>query len=205
MSEVQIPAASPLVSYTGDSVQNVFSFPYYFAADTDLRVYVGGALATLGVDYVATGVGVEAGGAVDFTGLMGPPAVAVSVVIARQTVPERLSDFTTAGGLSAPAINTQLDAFVVMLQDMALLVDRLPQFALAESLAGLALKLPKPVPGYYWKWKDDGSGIEFAPSAGLPTPGGGHIPERRARYTNSQRRAGESGRCSTHRCACYPG
>lgn len=98
-------------------------FPYAFKIATagDLLVQVNGVTKTLGVDYTVSGAGVDAGGNVTFvTPLVGGE----KVVRKRAMTIQRATDYQTLGDLRATTLNADLDAAVLMVQQLNELLGR---------------------------------------------------------------------------------
>lgn len=70
-------------AYTGDGIVVGFAYDNRIFADTDLEVYVDGALQTLTTHYSVSGVGDTGGGTVTFVTAPPTPAVSGNVVIVR--------------------------------------------------------------------------------------------------------------------------
>lgn len=99
----------------------VFPYAFKIATASDLLVQVNGVTKTLGVDYTVSGAGVDAGGNVTFvTPLVGGE----KVVRKRAMTIQRATDYQTLGDLRATTLNADLDAAVMMAQQLNELLGR---------------------------------------------------------------------------------
>lgn len=98
-------------------------FPYAFKIATagDLLVQVNGVTKTLGVDYTVSGAGMDAGGNVTF---VVPMVGGEKVVRKRAMTIQRATDYQTLGDLRATTLNADLDAAVLMVQQLNELLGR---------------------------------------------------------------------------------
>ncbi|OON41626.1 hypothetical protein BTJ39_00195 [Izhakiella australiensis] len=108
----QTPISGPYIA-NGSTTQ--FSYTFYLLYETDLNVYVGGALKTLGTDYTVTGVGNSQGGNVVFTVA---PAAGLEVIIRRDTPYTRQTDYADNGDLLADVVNDDFDRLWLALQEI---------------------------------------------------------------------------------------
>lgn len=118
MAHIQIDDIDPDITYTvGASARSVFTVPFAFFENEDLIVTVGDEIMVLTDDYTVTGAGLT------------PPSVAAvtldvavtntTVRIERDVPIKRTTDFPASGPFQGDAMNTQLDKFVAMLQQIA--------------------------------------------------------------------------------------
>ena len=125
-------------------VQTVFTVPFDFFEDSDVKVYVDGSLKSLGSDYNLTG-GDGSTGTITFVTAT-PPAVqqvtgatgGSTVVVARHIALDRVTDFIASQDINRAALNTQLDTLVGQIADLDDKVDRtlhISDYEVAPSLA----------------------------------------------------------------------
>lgn len=99
----------------------VFPYSFKIAAASDLLVQVNGVTKTLGVDYTVSGVGVGTGGNVTFV----TPMVGGELVVRKRAMAiQRATDYQTLGDLRAVTLNADLDAAVLMVQQLNELLGR---------------------------------------------------------------------------------
>lgn len=113
---------TPYNTYTGNGVTTVFAYQFKILAKTDLSVYVAGVLKAVDADYTVTGIGIDAGGSITF--VSGAPAAAASVSILRSMKRQRLTDYQLAGDFNTPTVNPDFDSPILMLQDLAVQLQR---------------------------------------------------------------------------------
>jgi hypothetical protein len=113
---------SARVQYTATTNQTVFTVPFEFFANSDLKVYNGSTLLTFASSpanasqYNVSGAGVTGGGTI----ALGSPGASLGniITIVRGVPIERTSDFPLSGPFNIEALNTTLDKMTVMLQDV---------------------------------------------------------------------------------------
>jgi hypothetical protein len=113
---------SARVQYTATTNQTVFTVPFEFFANSDLKVYNGSTLLTFASSpanasqYNVSGAGVTGGGSI----ALGSPGASLGniITIVRGVPIERTSDFPLSGPFNIEALNTTLDKMTVMLQDV---------------------------------------------------------------------------------------
>lgn len=117
--------------YTGNGSTTAFSFPYYFLAAADLKVYQAGTLKTLTTHYTVSGAGNPAGGTVTFNTA---PTTGQSVVILRDPALTQSIDYTENDPFPAETHESGLDRLTMIAQRLedklgqALLVPDYEQF-----------------------------------------------------------------------------
>jgi Phage T7 tail fibre protein len=104
----------PRVEYTATALQTLFTVPFEWLDDDDINIYVEGILVESD-DYTLTGAGVTGGGSVTFdTGV----ALGNTVVILRNTIIQRLTDFPVSGRFDIEQLNEELDNIFLILQEL---------------------------------------------------------------------------------------
>jgi len=106
---------SARAQYTATSGQTVFSVPFEFFSNADLKVYIGETLKTLTTHYTVTGAGVTGGGSITLTS--GATAGQV-VTIVRDISVSRVTDFPLSGPFVVDDLNTELDRLTAIAQQL---------------------------------------------------------------------------------------
>ena len=104
---------SARVQYTATASQTVFTVPFEFFANADLKVYQNSTLKTITTHYTVTGAGVTGGGTVTF--VTGATLNDV-ITIVRDVAVARVTDFPTSGPFVIEDLNTDLDRLTAMIQ-----------------------------------------------------------------------------------------
>ena len=107
------------ISYNGNGVTTVFSFPYRFLANGDIVVVSVSAAGvettkTLATDYTLTGAGDDAGGSVT---MLVAPASGTRLVIYRDTEVVQETDYITGDAFPAESHERALDRLTMILQE----------------------------------------------------------------------------------------
>ena len=125
MADIPIDAIPRRVQFTGNTGLGPFAFTFNILAAADIAVYKNATLLTITTDYTVS-VNANGTGSVTLTGAgSGTALVAADYLTIIGDLPlARTTDFTTAGDLLASALNDQLDANVVMTQQISERVDR---------------------------------------------------------------------------------
>lgn len=111
-----VPVQTPRNVSTATAAATVFPYSFKIASSADLLVKVNGATKTLGSDYSVSGVGSNGGGNVTFfVAMVGGETVELrrNMLIRREG-----TDYQNLGDLRADTINRDLDALVMMLQQL---------------------------------------------------------------------------------------
>jgi hypothetical protein len=106
---------SARAQYTATSGQTVFSVPFEFFSNSDLKVYINETLKTITTHYTVTGAGVTGGGSVTLTS--GATAGAI-VTIVRDIPIQRVTDFPLSGPFVVDDLNTDLDRLTAIAQQL---------------------------------------------------------------------------------------
>ena len=144
MADYNINAVSRKVSYVGSSGLGPYSFSFEILDDDDIAVYLNETSLTKTTDYTVT---IDADGTGSVTLVTGgnisatPTASDLVVILGARDI-ERTTDFVTAGDLRASALNEQLDALTIYMQQIKEEVDRSVK-APAYDPTGIAMVLPK--------------------------------------------------------------
>lgn len=113
---MSVTEQDPISISVANGATTFFNYGFYAAQAADLVVQFDGVQKTLNVDYLVSVVGQQSGGTIVTTT---PPANGVVVTIYRDTKLERLSDFQTAGDLTADALDLEQDRIWLALQEFA--------------------------------------------------------------------------------------
>lgn len=133
---ILINDTTPRAQYTATSGQTVFSVPFEFFENADLKVYKNSTLLTLTTHYTVTGAGITGGGSV--TLVTGATAGDV-LTITRNIAVKRVTDFPTSGPFNVDALNTDLDRLTAMMQEREDGLSRVVQLSETDTAATLQL------------------------------------------------------------------
>ena len=120
MADYNINAVSRKVSDTGSAGVGPYAFSFEILVQGDVAVYFNQTLLTLTTDYTVT---INANGTGSITIVTGtnvpttPTASDLIVILGAKDI-ERTTDFVTAGDLRAAALNEQLDALTIFMQQI---------------------------------------------------------------------------------------
>lgn len=144
MADYNINAVDRKVSYTGSAGVGPYAFSFEILVEDDIAVYFNETLLTKTTDYSVT---INANGTGSITLVLGgsvvttPDADDLVVILGAKDI-ERTTDFVTAGDLRAAALNEQLDALTIFMQQIQEEVDRAVK-APAFDPTGISMTLPK--------------------------------------------------------------
>ncbi|MCB1563481.1 MAG: hypothetical protein KDJ75_07900, partial [Alphaproteobacteria bacterium] len=124
---IKMPDVTPVVRYTANGTQSVFTYPFPIFASEDMSVSLDGAPQVSG--FTVSGAGITEGGNVTFSAA---PASGVTVTLERRLPIERVTDFLEGGDFSARAINNELDYMIAALQQVERDNDTMLKYALSE-------------------------------------------------------------------------
>lgn len=111
-----VASSTNRVSHLGNGSTTVFPFNIAFFAASDLQVYVGGVLQTLGTDYTLSGTAPYLSGSnVTFTVA---PGASVPIVLVRVVPYTQLLDLVQNDSLPPEDLERRLDANVMMVQQI---------------------------------------------------------------------------------------
>ncbi len=110
---IRIGDVAPRVHYAADGAQTAFTYPFPIFTPSDMEVRVDGLLLTAG--YAVSGAGASEGGLVTFAAA---PAAGAKVVLRRDLLIERVTDYQPNGLLRANTLNDELDRHTAALQDI---------------------------------------------------------------------------------------
>ena len=136
---INIADNSPRISYTvaNGITQTSFAVPFEFFDNTDLNVYINGALQTITSNYTVSG-GDGSTGTVSMS--VTGSGSGTTVVITRDITLERTTDFPVSGAFNIVALNTELDRLVAIAADLEDQANRALQ--LTDFDANVSLVLP---------------------------------------------------------------
>jgi hypothetical protein len=116
MADYSITAVTRRVVYTGSAGVGPYAFTFPVISQTDLAVYQNSTKLILTTDYTVTINGANGTGSVT---LVVAATGADQIVIIGARAIERTTDFVTAGDLKASSLNEQLDASIILIQQLA--------------------------------------------------------------------------------------
>jgi hypothetical protein len=169
---VPIPATIPRASYIAASGQTVFPYAWPILDASELRVYAGPTLLTLGTHYHVTGEGLPGGGTVVFTAAWAPAGT--SVVIMGQVALDQQTDYTDHGPFPAQTHEAALDKLTRITQQLQEQIIRAAAFQ-PSSVAGHPI-LDDPVGGAFLQWAATGARL----IAALHDPSGADLTRYQA-------------------------
>lgn len=121
-----------IASHTGNGVATVFAYSFGVLAADDLKVLVDGVEVTTG--FTVSGIGSRTGGTVTFSVA---PASGTAILIVREVVRKRDTDYQYSGDLREEVLDDDLDRIWMTLQEDGELVDRGVRVPVGETLAEL--------------------------------------------------------------------
>jgi hypothetical protein len=153
---MSVTTTSNRISYDGDAVSTVFSFPYKFLATSDLKVYVDDVLQVITTDYTVGTPG-DSGANVTF---LSPPAVGDgNVVILRDVDLLQSTDLPSNGPFPSVSVETMVDKVTLQVQRIRELLSR--AFTLPDSdTSGASTTLPTPTASNVIGWSSDGLSLQ---------------------------------------------
>jgi hypothetical protein len=130
-----ISTTTSRISYNGNAVTTVFSFPYRFLANGDLKVVsvsAGGVetTKTLTTDYTLTGAGDDAGGSVT---MLVAPASGTRLIIYRDTGITQETDYISGDPFPAETHERALDRLTMIAQEIGSDADRSIKVPVGDS------------------------------------------------------------------------
>ena len=144
---------TPRNTYTASGGQTVFTIGFEFFATGDIKVFRNGTALTYNAapssvaQFSVQGTTNASDSAYEFgaggTVTLGAGATADdSIVIVRDIVVERTTDFTPAASFDVTALNTQLDVLMAMMAEREESSSRSIRLPLAETTTGFDMQLP---------------------------------------------------------------
>lgn len=132
-----VESQTPFNEHTGNGVTTVFAYQFQVLVATDLAVFVDGALKANGTDYTISGVGTLQGGQVTFSVA---PASGADVLLARQMVLARDTDYQTNGDLKEAVLDRDFDRIWLVLQGISANFNTFLRFPFPEQARDLPKK-----------------------------------------------------------------
>lgn len=158
-----VSSTASVIRYLGNGVSTVFAYPFRILAAADLQVIVGGVVQTTG--FTVSGAGNPSGGNVTFSAA---PGAFVNVVLIRNMTLERTTDYQPNGDLLEETLDADQDAPIMMIQQLAEKLNRIPQLPVTASLGEIQIDFP--VPNALLGWNGTGTDIENKTNiGGFPT------------------------------------
>ena len=173
MADIPINAIPRRVQFTGNTGLGPFAFTFNILAAADIAVYKNATLLTITTDYTVS-LNANGTGSVTLTGAgSGTALVAADYLTIIGDLPlARTTDFTTAGDLLASALNDQLDASVVMTQQISERVDRALRQDPNDVDGDMTIPDKATRLGKYLRFNDTTGNPEAGDTAGLYTAAG---------------------------------
>jgi len=143
MADYNINAVTRKIVYSGSAGTGPYSFSFEILVNTDVAVYFNTTRLTLTTDYTVTINANGTGSVMIVVGTNVPTTPdgddSVTIVGARDI--ERTTDFSVGGDLSAAAVNEQLDANIIFVQQVDERVDRAIKAAVTDPTS-INMELP---------------------------------------------------------------
>jgi hypothetical protein len=118
MTHIIIDDIDPTIVYAVSASRSSFPVPFAFFESSNLVVTVGSTVLVLNTDYTVSGTAVDAGFSSGTVTLI-TAVTSTTVTIARVLPIKRTTDFPNSGPFSIPALNTEHDKFVAIMQQLA--------------------------------------------------------------------------------------
>lgn len=150
-----VPSQTPRNLSTAAPGATEFPYDFKILEASHLLVQVDGVTKALNVDYTVDGVGNNAGGNVTF---LAPLAGGESVLRKRNMPFSRSIDYQQLGDFGSSTMNSDQDAPVMMVQQVAESIER--ALRLRDDSSAVAA-LGAPVPGYAFRWNTSGTEVEY--------------------------------------------
>jgi len=116
MADYNITAVTRRVVYTGSAGVGPYAFTFPVISQTDIAVYKNSTKLTLTTNYTVTISSANGTGSVTLV-VAATGSDRITIIGARAI--ERTTDFVTAGDLKASSLNEQLDASIILIQQLA--------------------------------------------------------------------------------------
>ena len=116
MADYNITAVTRRVVYTGSAGVGPYAFTFPVISQTDIAVYKNSTKLILTTDYTVTVSSANGTGSVTLV-VAATGSDRITIIGARAI--ERTTDFVTAGDLKASSLNEQLDASIILIQQLA--------------------------------------------------------------------------------------
>jgi len=157
---VTVNTTANRTSYAGNGSTQVFTFPYYFLADSDLTVILRvdstgvETVQALTTDYTVSGAGNEAGGTVT---MLTAPATGETLVILRTVQATQPTDFVENDALPAETLEETVDRLAMAIQTAQEVANRAIVVPRTDS-SSLSVELPSSVSraSKYFGFNSDG-------------------------------------------------
>lgn len=167
---MSVPSADrPWRRYVASSGQTLFSVPFRWDTDGELKVFVDGVAKSITTDYSTSGKGTVAGGSLTFGTGLSSGAV---VTLYREQPLDRTTDFTAGGSLTSSALDGEFDDLVLREQEAELDRRRSLKWSRTLDIDAMASEMPDPTGkgGYYGRLNGTGTGIEWVAPADASLP-----------------------------------
>ncbi len=162
---IKMPAVLPVVRVLANGSQTAFTYPFPVFTESDLKVFLNGALQSSG--YMVAGAGTTAGGTVTFATA---PANGVTVTLERRLDLERLTDFLEGGDFSARAINNELDFLTAAIQQVNRDQTAMLRYAPTENPAAIELPPKAARAGKALGFDNDGDPVAVSLEGSMAAP-----------------------------------
>ena len=164
-----VASTTSKVTYAGNGSTTSFTVPFYFLANTHLKVILRSAAGiettkTLTTDYTVSGVGSPSGGTIT---MLVAPASGETLAILRNVPYTQETDYQSNDPFPAQTHEQALDKLTMETQQLAEQANR--ALTLPASLAGGNTELPAPVSNNLIGWNSDLTGLQNVDPTTLAT------------------------------------
>ncbi len=143
------------VTYPGDGVTTVFSYPYKFLSTSDIKVYVGGVLKTLTTDY-SVGAPSDSGANVTF---VTAPGAASGIVFIQDPDSLQSSKLPSNGPFPSSTVERMVDKLTLQVQRLKSLLSRSLTLSDGDSTTASTV-LPTPTASSLIGWNSSGNALQ---------------------------------------------
>jgi hypothetical protein len=156
-------SALPAVNrYTGNGATTVFAYGFRIFLAADLQVLLNDVVQTTG--FSVSGVDAPGGGNVTFSTA---PGSGVVVTLQRNMAYSRATDYQAGGDLLEQTLDADQDAPVMMIQQIAATLARVPRLPASSTLG--SVELAAPVADSLIGWNNTATGLENKNPTSFPT------------------------------------
>jgi hypothetical protein len=179
-SWLDVSDTTPRIAYTAGAGQIVFTVPFLFFANSDLKVYVNGSLQLLSTHYNVSGALNPTGGTVTF---LTAPATGAGVLIVRDLPIALTTHIPPSGPLDIAGLNNQFSRTTAQLQQVKDLFQRALTLPLSDPVTNLTVPNQQVRAGAVLGF--DASGNPIATTPAFAVMGVGQLGQVRAASTGN--------------------
>jgi hypothetical protein len=146
-------------AYIGNGSTTSFTYTFKILSKTDIEVLLNGVVRTVDVDYIVSGLGVDAGGAVVFAVA---PATGVNVTLLRKQPVRQISVYQPNEGFPAKRLEGDLDKQAMINQQQTEAINRAIKLKKQSTESGKTFDDLAGNAGKFARVKTDASGFDYA-------------------------------------------